>query len=69
MPAFQRTGKKVESALPRRALTVDEYCRSYGGSRSRAFKMIASGELRSVLVGGRRLIPIDAAEALLNPEK
>jgi hypothetical protein len=31
--------------------------------------MIKTGKLRSIRVGGRRLIPIDAAEALLKPEE
>ena len=49
----------------RRALRVDEFCDRYGVGRTSAYKMIAAGELKSVVIGGRRLIPIDVAESLL----
>jgi excisionase family DNA binding protein len=44
---------------------VQDCCKAYGISRSTLYKLIAQGKLRSVLVGGRRLIPADAAEDLL----
>jgi excisionase family DNA binding protein len=50
----------------RRAFRVQEFCKLYGLSRSSAYKLMAAGKLRTVLVGGRRLIPKEAAEALLN---
>lgn len=49
----------------RRALTVDEFCKAYSLSKPTCYKLIRSGELHSVIVGGRRLIPVDSAEALL----
>jgi excisionase family DNA binding protein len=49
----------------KRALHINEFCRIYGVSRSLTYKLIAAGKLRSVLVGGRRLIPVEAAEALI----
>jgi hypothetical protein len=51
----------------RRALRVDEFCTAYGVSRSTANKLIRLKKLDSVLVLGRRLIPVDSAEALLRP--
>ena len=51
----------------RRAFHVKEFCALYGLSRSTVYKMIQSGALRTVRIGGRRLIPKEAAEALLNP--
>jgi hypothetical protein len=33
--------------------------------RATAYKMMKNGMLRTVLIGGRRVIPVDAAEALL----
>jgi excisionase family DNA binding protein len=49
----------------RRALRVNEFCQLYGLSRATAYKLMAAGKLRTVLVGGRRLVPVDAAEALI----
>jgi excisionase family DNA binding protein len=49
-----------------RAYRINDFCRAYGFSRTTAYKLIAVGTLRTVLVGGRRLVPRDAAEALLN---
>jgi predicted site-specific integrase-resolvase len=48
-----------------RALRVNEYCDNYRVCRSTAYALMRAGTLRSVLVGGRRLIPVDAAEALI----
>ena len=54
---------KIDGACPRRAYQVNEAaCRL---SRSTLYKLIAAGTLRSVKVGGRRLIPVEALEALL----
>ena len=49
----------------RRAYRVQDFCKIYGLSRSTVYKMMTAGTLRTVRVGGRRLIPTDAAEALL----
>ena len=48
-----------------RAYRVLDFCRAYGLSRATAYKLMAEGKLESVRVAGRRLIPADAAEALL----
>ena len=50
----------------KRALRVNEAVADYGISRSTIYKIMATGTLRSVKIGGRRLIPRDALEALLN---
>jgi excisionase family DNA binding protein len=50
----------------RRALKVKEFCRAYGPSKPTVYRLIRSGELHSILLGGRRLIPVDTAEALLH---
>ena len=54
-------------ALPPRAYGVRDFCKAFGVSRSTVYNLIADGTLRSVRVAGRRLIPADAAEALLLP--
>jgi excisionase family DNA binding protein len=50
----------------RRALRVNEFCNLYALSRATTYKLIKSGQLRTVVVGGRRLVPVDAAEALIS---
>jgi excisionase family DNA binding protein len=54
------------SSEEKRAFHVKEAARVYGWSRSTLYKMMKDGTLRTVKVGGRRLIPRDALEALLN---
>lgn len=51
-----------------RAYRVQDFCKAFGVSRSTVYNLINDGKLRSVRVAGRRLIPADAAEALLNGE-
>lgn len=55
-----------EKPIERRALRVNDFCAAYGVSRSTVYKMQKAGKLRTVLIAGRRLIPVEAAEALLN---
>ena len=52
-----------------RAYSVRDFCRAFGISRSLTYTLLASRKLRSVRVAGRRLIPADAAEALLSGER
>jgi excisionase family DNA binding protein len=49
----------------KRAYRIDEFCALYGLGRTKTYGLIKEGKLRTVLVGGRRLVPKDAAEALL----
>jgi excisionase family DNA binding protein len=49
----------------RRAYRINEAARAYGLSRSTLYKLMTSGALQNVKIGGRRLIPRDAIEALL----
>jgi excisionase family DNA binding protein len=49
----------------RRAYQINEAAAAYRLSRSTLYKLMAAGTLRSVKVGGRRLIPVEALEALI----
>jgi predicted DNA-binding transcriptional regulator AlpA len=49
----------------RRALHINEFCRAYGVNRDTAYGLIKAGKLPDVKILGRRVIPVDAAEALL----
>ena len=44
------------------------FCAAFGISRSSAYLLMKAGRLRTVRVQGRRLIPAEAAEALLKAE-
>jgi excisionase family DNA binding protein len=57
--------EKKKDAAPRRALRINAFCAAYGLSRSTAYRLMADGKLQTVKVGNRRLVPVDAAEALL----
>jgi len=54
------------SAQEKRAFHVKEAAAVYRLSRSTLSKLMAAGTLRSVKIGGRRLLPIDALEGLLS---
>jgi excisionase family DNA binding protein len=49
----------------KRAFRIDEFCAVYGLGRTKTYDIIKAGKLRTVLIGGRRLVPKDAAVALL----
>ena len=48
-----------------RTLRVNDFCKAYGVGRSTAYELINAGKLKSIRLGGRRLILRDSAEALL----
>lgn len=49
----------------RRALRPKEAARAYGVSRTLIYEWMKTGRLKSVRLGGARLIAVDALEALL----
>jgi excisionase family DNA binding protein len=60
------TQGKPNTAGDRRAYQVNEAVAAYRLSRSTLYRLMApGGGLRSVKIGGRRLIPVEAIEALL----
>jgi excisionase family DNA binding protein len=50
----------------RRALRVNDAAFAYGIGRSTIYKLMSEGKLATVKIGGRRLIPRDALEALIS---
>jgi predicted DNA-binding transcriptional regulator AlpA len=60
--------QNVSPIKSRRALKLNDYCEAYGPSRSATYALIRAGKLPNIKVGGTRIIPIDAAEALLKSE-
>ena len=51
--------------IERRALRINDAAAAYGVGRSTIYKLISEGKLASVKVSGRRLIPRESMEALL----
>ncbi len=51
--------------VSRMAYRIDEFCTAYRISRATVYKLMNEGKLRTVLVAGRRLIPVDVANALM----
>jgi len=63
---MKKQPEKHDGFAEKRAYKVDEAARIYGLSRSSLYILMRSGQLRSVFVAGRRLLPRDALEALLD---
>jgi excisionase family DNA binding protein len=65
-PGEQNSSTKPQSwENERLAWPIDDFCRAIGLGRTKVYAMIGDGTLRTVMIGGRRLVPRDAAEALL----
>lgn len=58
----------MSSDLQRRAYRPNEILRMIPLSRSKIQSMLATGELPSALIGGRRFVTAEAVEALLTPQ-
>lgn len=62
------TSKPILSATDRLAYSISEFCDACGISRSHFYSLSADQRPREVRIGGRRLIPADAAREFLNRE-
>lgn len=60
--------KRDTQQLPKIAYSIEEACRVSSLGRTTIYKHIASGRLRSVQIGGRRVIPAEALHALISGE-
>jgi hypothetical protein len=60
--------KKPPQPAERRAYRISEFCEAYRMSRATAYKLMKIGQLRYFSVASERRIPVEAAEALANPE-
>jgi excisionase family DNA binding protein len=61
--------QNASSIKSRRSLKLNDFCDVYGPSRSTVYNWIRSGLLPDIKIGGMRLIPVDAAERLLEPKE
>jgi excisionase family DNA binding protein len=55
-----------EQSTERRALSIQEAAKSCGLSRATLYRLIANGQLATLKIGARRLVPIAAIDALLS---
>ena len=55
----------MESAVVRKALSVEMAAEMLGISRSMGFKLIRRGELRSIKAGTRTLVPVAAVDEFI----
>ncbi len=55
----------IEPALPKRAYSIPEVCRTASIGRTRLYSEIAEGRLRAVKVGRRTLIRVEDLDAWL----
>jgi excisionase family DNA binding protein len=52
--------------IERRALSIEESAKTCGLSRATLYRLIADGKLATLKIGARRLVPVNALDALLN---
>ncbi|HTM81889.1 helix-turn-helix domain-containing protein [Asticcacaulis sp.] len=60
MPAPQ-----LENGLPIFAYDVNDFCRAVGIGKTKVYEMIKEGRLRSGLLEGKRIIPVEEAERII----
>ncbi len=59
-------GHQLQGAMPeRRALRVREAIAAYRIGKTKLYELMKSGDLRTVKIGGSRLIPVQELESLL----
>ena len=49
----------------RLALSISEFCKALNIGRTLAYQLIGQGKLRTVTIGGRRLVPMTEIQRLL----
>ncbi len=52
----------------RLAFRVDDFCSAIGISRSTFYSQMKDGSIRTVVIGGRRLVPMTEVERLLSSQ-
>lgn len=61
-----RQWKKREPAADARLLDIGEFCRRYSIGKTKLYREINEGRLRTLLRGNRRFVRVEDAEAWLN---
>ena len=64
------TGTATATAEPpSRLMTTDAFCKSYSMSLSKAYNLMRSGKIQSVIIGRQRLIVRASVEELITASK
>jgi excisionase family DNA binding protein len=66
--AERRTHHQILAAVERRTLTVEEAARELGIGRNTAYEAVRRGEIPTIAIGRRLLVPRDALERMLAGE-
>ena len=59
----------MDNTTPKRTATVEEAARLLGISRTTAYECVHRGEIRSIRIGRRILIPLNVIDELLTPAR
>jgi excisionase family DNA binding protein len=59
----------TQADVPRHAYSLDEAARSISLSRRALYRLIDSGELKTIKLGSRRVVPRDELERLCRPQE
>jgi excisionase family DNA binding protein len=62
----QQHMQPVEPLIPALALNVENAAKALSISRTMLFRILKDGQLRSVMIGNRRIIPVQAIKDYLN---
>jgi excisionase family DNA binding protein len=54
-----------EHEKSRLAFRVQPFCKSIGIGRTKFYELVAAGKIKTVVIGGRRLVPADEAQRLI----
>lgn len=67
IPPENLDGPRIAPVERRKAYSIEEARQLLGGiSRATLYALIRNGELKTVIVAGRRLVPDDAMDALIS---
>jgi excisionase family DNA binding protein len=66
--ADRQTHHQIVAAVERRTLTVEEAARELGIGRNTAYLAVRRGEIPTISIGRRLLVPRDALERMLAGE-
>ena len=57
---------EIESGEANRlAFRVQPFCKSIGIGRTKFYELVRDGKIKTVVIGGRRLVPADEAQRLV----
>jgi len=56
---------QTQKAIPKLALRIPEACAAVGLGRSKLYELINDGTIKTSLIGGRRVVPVQELERLI----